>query len=242
VINTIIIFFLFREVRDGRKPQTASRKEIDLPKGESYTSIGVSLFLFFSVISVFALFETVFVLLSGDSFGWKTPENGLFFLGNGVISVFAYVAMTLPFVKKLDDRHGMLIGQVFLVASMLSFVVYNKIIIIEQTLNIFQAMAGGVLVSIGFPIAQTFVFAIYSKILHPKYQGTKMGMLTASGSVARMLGPLWAANAYAYRGGQLVFGATAGFVLLTMLVGLVFYKYLVPHAEYDKEQKMLSKA
>jgi hypothetical protein len=85
-------------------------------KGENPISIVLSLFLFFSVISVFALFETVFVLLSEDMFGWRTLQNGVFFLGNGMLSVVAYISMTFPIMKKLEDLHGYLLGKILLIS------------------------------------------------------------------------------------------------------------------------------
>jgi len=239
LVTAVIIVFFYTDFREKKTSQTRKNGS---SKEESVVSICLTLFLFFSVISVFALFETVFVLLSGDKFGWKTPQNGLFFLGNGFVSIFVYIVIALPFMKKLDDRLGLLLGLGLLIASMLCFVVYDKVLLLEKDLHLFQLFVGGGLVSVGYPLAATFVFTIYSKILNPQVQGTKMGFLTASGSMARMLGPLWAANAYEYKGGQLVFGATAGFLFFTLLVTLLLYKFLVPHPEYGKEQSMPSKA
>jgi ceroid-lipofuscinosis MFS transporter 7 len=56
------------------------------------------------------------------------------------------------------------------------------------------------LIGIGYPISSAYMFSIYSKVLNPAFQGTKMGYLTAGGSLARMLGPLWAVMAYKYGG------------------------------------------
>jgi MFS transporter, ceroid-lipofuscinosis neuronal protein 7 len=76
------------------------------------------------------------------------------------------------------------------------------------------------------------MFAIYSKVLNPKFQGTKMGWLTAGGSLARMLGPIWATHAFHFGGGELLFLGTDALVIVSLFVLIIFYRNLGPHPSY----------
>jgi len=119
---------------------------------------------------------------------------------------------------------------------MLCFIVYNKPFHLQDKLSLYQLVAGGALFSIGYPIASTFIFGLYSKILNPKVQGSKMGWITAAGSLARMLGPIWASHTLSdpRLGDSVTFGGTALFLLFTLLGLGLCSSMLVPHRDYGK--------
>jgi ceroid-lipofuscinosis MFS transporter 7 len=61
----------------------------------------------------------------------------------------------------------------------------------------------------------------------PPAQGVYMGWLTASGSAARILGPVFISHVYTYLGPRWAFSLVCGMVVLTItLVGAV-YKRLI---------------
>jgi len=96
-----------------------------------------------------------------------------------------------------------------------------------------QFFFAAVMIGIGYPIASAYMFAIYSKVLNPAFQGTKMGYLTAGGSLARMVGPLYAVTAYKYGGGELLFVGTNSLVIVSLIVLLLNYSLLAPHPSYN---------
>ncbi len=62
-------------------------------------------------------------------------------------------------------------------------------------------------------------------------QGAKMGWLTAGGSLARMIGPVWATFAWHKGHSTLLFFGTAGIVTSALFIQLVFWRFLVPHPD-----------
>ncbi|KAJ8298001.1 hypothetical protein KUTeg_024532, partial [Tegillarca granosa] len=79
-----------------------------------------------------------------------------------------------------------------------------------------QFLIGTFLICIGYPTCNVMSYAIYSKLLGPKPQGVWMGLLTASGSLARTLGPIFVSQIYNSYGPRVTFIAVSILVLLTI--------------------------
>lgn len=104
-----------------------------------------------------------------------------------------------------------------------------------------QFLIGTFLICIGYPTCNVMSYAIYSKLLGPKPQGVWMGLLTASGSLARTLGPIFVSQIYNSYGPRVTFIAVSILVLLTIgLLGLVFRK-LVPFSFSTQIDEPVSK-
>ncbi|XP_035681931.1 major facilitator superfamily domain-containing protein 8-like isoform X1 [Branchiostoma floridae] len=97
-----------------------------------------------------------------------------------------------------------------------------------------QMFAGFFLLGLSYPTSNVLSYAMYSKILGPKPQGTWMGWLTASGSLARTLGPVFVSQIYTYHGPRIAFGAAAGIVLVAIFWLIGVYRRLVPYVERNK--------
>lgn len=65
-------------------------------------------------------------------------------------------------------------------------------------------------------------------------QGTMMGWLTAAGSLARTVGPLFVSTVYDNFGAQVLFAVCIGIVAVAILTLLVFYRKLVPNTRAVK--------
>ena len=63
----------------------------------------------------------------------------------------------------------------------------------------------------------------------PTLQGTMMGVLTAAGSLARSLGPIFVSTLYDNTGPEVTFAAVVGIVAASIVVMTVFYYRLVPY-------------
>ncbi len=64
---------------------------------------------------------------------------------------------------------------------------------------------------------------------HTHTQGTMMGVLTAAGSLARFLGPIFVSNLYHSQGPLITFAAVDGIIGVSIVVLLVFSWRLVPY-------------
>jgi len=215
---------------------TASRGKVKISftsSDEPLAPIFVCLFLFFAAVSVFAIFETDFTILSKRDFDWGASKNSIYFLIAAILSTAVYIAIATPRFKHLDEKKATIVGFILLIFGMLCFIVYKDLVHLEDSLTLYQLIVGGVLFSIGYPIASTYLFGLYAKILNPTVQGSKMGWITAAGSLARMLGPIWASNALTF-GDTILFGGTAGFLVVAVGVLALFGYLLVPHRDYGK--------
>ncbi|KAI8510511.1 Major facilitator super domain-containing protein 8 [Branchiostoma belcheri] len=101
-------------------------------------------------------------------------------------------------------------------------------------LYIEQMFAGFFLLGLSYPTTNVLSYAMYSKILGPKPQGTAMGWLTASGSLARTLGPVFVSQIYTSYGPRVAFGAAGGIVLVAIFWLIGVYRRLVPFVERNK--------
>lgn len=113
--------------------------------------------------------------------------------GAGVVSIFTYIVISLPLVKKLGDRTLLAIGLGLLILSLVGLARWPGL---EEGMPLVQFYTACVLQAVGYPIASALLYSIFSKVLNPRAQGGKMGWLTAGGSLARMLSPIWATSAW----------------------------------------------
>ncbi|KAH9488155.1 Major facilitator super domain-containing protein 8 [Bulinus truncatus] len=95
-------------------------------------------------------------------------------------------------------------------------------------IHIAQYFGATALISIGYPMCNLLSYTIYSKVLGPKPQGLWMGWLTASGSLARTVGPIYVSQVYDSYGPQITFGSCCGFIVATICFYLIVFKRLVP--------------
>ncbi|GFR72377.1 major facilitator superfamily domain-containing protein 8 [Elysia marginata] len=102
-------------------------------------------------------------------------------------------------------------------------------------LPLLQYLAAILVFSIGYPMCQMLSYTIYSKILGSMPQGVWMGWITAAGSLARTVGPIYVSQVYDMSGPQATFGSVAGLIFLTTIFYVVVFRRLVPCQE-RKEQ------
>lgn len=69
-------------------------------------------------------------------------------------------------------------------------------------------------------------------------QGVMMGLLTASGSLARALGPMSTSMLYQHYGPYVTFGTVVGVLVLTIVFILVCSPRLVPYQRYTSKKKV----
>eukprot|EP00118_Oscarella_pearsei_P014401 m.123174 g.123174 ORF g.123174 m.123174 type:complete len:489 (+) comp37813_c0_seq2:67-1533(+) len=96
----------------------------------------------------------------------------------------------------------------------------------ETTPKIYLAQfcAAGIVISIGYPIASVTIYVIFSKILGAAPQGTMMGLLTASGSLARTVGPIFVSAVYHQYGPRWTYVSASGIVLVAIVFFLAIFR------------------
>ncbi|BES93935.1 Major Facilitator Superfamily [Nesidiocoris tenuis] len=87
-----------------------------------------------------------------------------------------------------------------------------------MTLN--QFLVGFAFTCIGYPIGISLIQALFSKTLGPRPQGVWMGLITGSGCLSRVCGPVFVVYIYTRLGTIWTFGTTA----LMMVLGMLWFK------------------
>ncbi|XP_062514051.1 major facilitator superfamily domain-containing protein 8-like [Corticium candelabrum] len=233
--------------------------------------------LFFIVLFVFTVFETLTTPLSMDEYAWSSVQatfyNGILFAVAAVISVVTFL-LAKPLSRKVDERTLLVVGFIIIAcgivvllpwskespAVMASFIDTNPTVKVTSTATeptflpfnteaasssrgcplqyrwcinsskvlIQQFFAGAVLISIGYPVSSLMTYSLYSKILGERKQGTMMGWLTASGSLARTLGPVFVSSVYHRFGPRWTFVSSGVIVAIALLALWYLYRRLVP--------------
>ncbi|XP_040822960.1 major facilitator superfamily domain-containing protein 8 isoform X6 [Ochotona curzoniae] len=256
----------------------AHTDEMQFPQGSiDQVAVVATNVLFFVVLFIFALFETILTPLTMDMYAW-TQEQAVFY--DGIILAALGVEAVLVFMgvkilsKKIGERAVLLGGLIVVLVGFFILLpwgnqfpniqwedlhnnsipntTFGEIIIglwkspredhsegptgcpIEQAwclytpvIHLAQFLVSALLIGIGYPACNVMSYTLYSKILGPKPQGVYMGWLTASGSAARILGPVFISHVYSYWGPRWAFSLVCGIVLLTITLLAVVYKRLI---------------
>ncbi|PNJ83918.1 MFSD8 isoform 29 [Pongo abelii] len=105
-------------------------------------------------------------------------------------------------------------------------------------IHLAQFLTSVVLMGLGYPACNLMSYTLYSKILGPKPQGVYMGWLTASGSGARILGPMFISQVYAHWGPRWAFSLVCGIIVLTItLLGVVYKRLIALSVRYGRIQE-----
>lgn len=279
LINILLVLFILKEHHvddNGRYLQQSinyadDSVEDSMESEEHVDHIAVltSNVLFFIVMFIFAIFETIATPLTMDMFAWSRKEavlyNGIIICCIGFESILVFLVVKLA-SRRFGDRPVLLAGLIIIfygffillpwgnnypkiqwadvknntlvsrmaLASLTNSTVEPTGCPIEQTwcqytpaIHIAQYITSDLLIGVGYPTCNVMSYTLYSKILGPKPQGVYMGWLTAAGSGARTLGPIFVSNVYTLFGPRWAFSLICGLVVGAILLLSFFYKRLI---------------
>uniref|UniRef100_A0A2K6F1N3 Major facilitator superfamily domain containing 8 n=1 Tax=Propithecus coquereli TaxID=379532 RepID=A0A2K6F1N3_PROCO len=267
----------------------ANTDEVQVPQGNiDQVAVVATNILFFVILFIFALFETIITPLTMDMYAWTQEQavlyDGIILAALGVEAVVILLGVKL-LSKKIGER-AILLGGLIVVwvgffillpwgnqfpkiqwedlhNNSIPNTTFGEIIIglwkspredhserptgcpIEQAwclytpvIHLAQFLTSAVLIGIGYPVCNLMSYTLYSKILGPKPQGVYMGWLTASGSGARILGPVFISQVYAHWGPRWAFGLVCGMVVFTItLLGVVYKRLIAFSIRYGRIQE-----
>ncbi|KAB0801874.1 hypothetical protein PPYR_04060 [Photinus pyralis] len=98
-------------------------------------------------------------------------------------------------------------------------------------LTIAQFLLGYVLTALGYPVGVTLIQSIFSKVLGPRPQGVWMGLMTGSGCLSRVLGPVFVTYIYTEFGTIWTFSMTTVMMVILMIWLYWCLKRLIPFEE-----------
>ncbi|XP_049922482.1 major facilitator superfamily domain-containing protein 8 [Epinephelus moara] len=280
LVNILLVVLVLREHSvddDGRHIQAINytAEESDDVSEEAEETIDqvavlTSNALFFIVMFIFAVFETIATPLSMDMFAWTRKEavlyNGIIICGIGFESILVFLLVKVA-SQRYGDRPVLLAGLAIIFCGFFILLPWgnhypkiqwadlknNSLVSqiskatiasndsmeptgcpYEQTwcqytpaIHLAQYITSDFLIGIGYPACNVMSYTLYSKILGPKPQGVYMGWLTASGSGARTLGPVFVSQAYTMLGPRWAFSLICGMVVGAIILLSSVYHRLI---------------
>lgn len=281
IINILLVILVLREHRvddHGRQIRAinyVSEERVAVPldvEGDiDQIAVVTSNVLFFIILFIFAVFETISTPLSMDMFAWTRRQavlyNGIILACIGFESILIFLAVKI-ISQKIGDRPVLLGGLIIIFCGFFILLPwgnqYPKIqwadihnsshpdpviaaavlpsnTSVEPTgcpadqtwclytpaIHLAQYITSDFLIGVGYPACNVMSYTLYSKILGPKPQGVYMGWLTASGSAARTLGPVFVSQVYTLLGPRWAFSLICGIVLAATLLLVGMYKRLI---------------
>jgi len=182
----------------------------------------ICLLAYFIYTCSFTVFETIGTPYSYDAFNWGVTQNSILYAVLGLLCILSLVILQI-FVRFFNDRI-LVIGTTTLVVMGFSVLFDYQ----NHFVSLPRFIVAVALVGAGYATAVAVLISIYSKVLESLDQGMLMGWLSSSGSVARIIGPVFASNAFQYGGGRLVFGFMAGMTLAIWITLMFCYRVLAP--------------
>uniref|UniRef100_A0A8C1ZSK3 Major facilitator superfamily domain containing 8 n=2 Tax=Cyprinus carpio TaxID=7962 RepID=A0A8C1ZSK3_CYPCA len=276
IINILLVILVLREhcVDDHgnhiRAINYTSEEQVDVaPEAEGdidQIAVFTSNVLFFVILFIFAVFETISTPLSMDMFAWTRKEavlyNGIILAAIGFESILVFVVVKVVSAR-VGDRPLLLGGLILIFVGFFILLPwgnqYPKIqwadiqnntglaptqpsntsleptgcpykqawCLFTPVIHLAQYITSDILIGVGYPTCNVMSYTLYSKILGPKPQGVYMGWLTASGSGARTLGPVFVSQVYTILGPRWAFSVICGIVLVAIVFLSAMYKRLV---------------
>jgi hypothetical protein len=204
------------------------------------------IFVQFTVMCGFSVLETITSPLAQENFDWNVLDCNLLFTAGGFVSLVAYVVFVVA-SKWVEDRW--LVGYA-LVLCFIGFILaidWQQLDFVPNRLSdrlpsyLHRFIAGYFVMNAGFMTGRPVTFALYSKLISSKYQGTYLGWMVAGGSTARTLGPFAAVSLFygiENTGMNLLalFGTTALFHLACLV--LVYLQWATFLPAHDKSAEI----
>lgn len=210
-----------------------TQKDTGLPVG----NIFICLWAYFAYTTSFTVFESIGTLYTQHAYNWGITDNSIMYAILGLICIFSLLFLQV-FVRFFNDRILVLGGTVL---TIMGFFILTKFG--DGYVSFARFCIGVPLCSAGYATSVAVLISIYSKVLENFEQAMLMGWLSSVGSIARIIGPLFASDVLQYGGKPLhwnngslfVFLGTNLLIVVTFFVLLFSYKRLKPANENDIE-------
>lgn len=149
----------------------------------------------------------------------QQKATGMYFL---VLGIFGLLDLFLIgyLSRKISDVYLLLFG-------LLSLCCGSAVFLLTKHLNFLTMTVGFAFIwSVGFPLAQTIIVSMFSKVIGPGPQGTMMGWIGVMGSLGRVVGPIFAGWMMQAEGIQIVFLCAFCISVLSLMLSFASWKVL----------------
>jgi MFS transporter, DHA1 family, tetracycline resistance protein len=182
-VNAVLIFFVLPESlpvqqkNPGAEPGTL----VTLFRQGPGSVIVPLMAAYFFMMAGFSILTAFFAIFTEDRFGYNASANGYIFASIGVIGVTVQGAMIGPLVKNFTEKRIAITGLALLACSTFA-------------LPLARTSPMLFLVGIGIGVGNSFINptmnGLVSRSVNKYWQGRVLGLMQASASLGRFLGPL----------------------------------------------------
>jgi len=198
-----VVLFV-RETRHGHRDAPRRGRLEGLNDALANPVIWRALVVTMIAIAGFSAMEATFGLWAKARFGWGPRQIGFCFLAIGVTAALAQTLLTGTLARRLGEPVTLMIG-LALVGIGFAFQPFAMVWPL--------AVLGMVTVALGQSLAFPTIGAVISMAAPPDRQGEMLGLNSASGALARIVGPLVAAPLFAAVSPSAPFVVAAGLCL-----------------------------
>ncbi|GAM20750.1 hypothetical protein SAMD00019534_039250 [Acytostelium subglobosum LB1] len=225
-----------RSMRSGR-PGTAMM--FNQPKEDSFWTnfkklLNASLLTCFVINFVqnlvFGALETMITPITQYQYNFTTLDNSIMYsVVSTEIIVFIF-ATVFASNYGIQDKYLILFGQVFLGAGLIQLLFFFGVPATEYVPMWQFCLAVGI-TTVGIPTQNTSIYSLYSKLLNRIFgeeaqQGFQSGFMMLMGSLARIVGPLWASYGLTMANRFPLFIVLVALWVFDIGVTLIFFKSL----------------
>ncbi len=164
----------------------------------------------------FAGMESTFALWAEDAWSWHAREVGLNFMAVGVVSVISQAFLTGRLARRFGEANVLAFGACLFGVSLVAQVAAARLMTgHDWIVPVITACT-----AFGMSLTMPNVSALISRSVDPDRQGQMLGLNMASGSIARILGPIVAGAIYSGLGPNWPFLIGALFAIPAAIMAL----------------------
>lgn len=227
ILSVLLIHSLYfnpPESATRSRVPTASATHQPLQHGPDVLALVVCLLVNVVFRGVVAEFETVSTPFLMEQFGMTYGGASFRISLIGVFGLFVYLGFK-PIAKRFSDRSLVFFGLLIVIVGCLPLSVPP---LAEHMPLVMYVGCIGLTWSIAYPIGQTAVLALFSKVLAGLPAGGFLGIFSATGSVARVAFAMLAGVAWSHFGRESVFALIITYIALAGGLVLATFRRLVP--------------
>jgi MFS transporter, DHA1 family, tetracycline resistance protein len=180
--NAVLIYFVLPE---SRPPEDDSRPDRDtfvtLFRQGSGSVIVPLMAAYFFMMAGFSIVTAFFAIFTEDRFGYNASANGYIFATIGVIGVVVQGALIGPLVKNFTEKRIAVLGLALLAGSIF------LLPLAQRATTLFMV---GVGIGVGNAFINPSINGLVSRSVNKHWQGRVLGLMQASASLGRFVGPL----------------------------------------------------
>jgi multidrug resistance protein len=166
----------------------------------------------FLVMTAFSAFESMFALFAGARFGYGATTIGYLFAWVGIVLAIVQGVLVGRVVPRIGE-HRLVPAAILLMAVAL---VGHAV---APSVPVLMAAMGLLAVGMGFNSPATL--SMVSRLADPSDQGATLGVSQSLGSLARIVGPVWAGLAFDGLGITVPFFMSAALMLIACAISVV---------------------